>query len=549
MEAAETNIWQILAGIGLFLFGMQLMEQAIRLLAGRTFKVFLRNQTSHPFKAILAGLLVTSLLQSSSIVNLLILAFVGARVLSLRNAIAILLGSNLGSTVYNWIVVYLGFKFDIQSFAFPIMAIGAIGLIFFQGKKKVMQWTTLLFGISLLFIGLSNIKSGVETVVATVDLSGYSQYGNFVFVLVGFAITAIVQSSATTVVITLAALNAGAVQFEAAACLVIGSESGTAMKTVIGSIGKVADKKRVALSNFLINITSSLVAFIFLSALITLIKDILGVKDPLIALVSFQSIINLIGIILLYPFLDKFSKWMENRFSDESDKIAINISTLIVNEPEEALKGIQKEYIRLLHNIISVNRQALEIHPQKTVSKTTLNFIIPQSNGKSYSEYYELVKHLNGEIIDFCLELQSKELAAFESKKLEELIVMLRSTMNAAKSVKDIRHNIKQFRDSGNDTLHNFYLLIKKNEEPFYLKLEELISGENGNNLSYLSAFLQETKNNHDNFIKQIYNLSTSHKIKDLELATLINVFGELQYSHESLIHAMNNHLIIKKVS
>src|SRR5688572_7692496 len=143
METGSINIWQILAGIGLFLFGMYLMEHAIRHLAGRTFKIFLRDQTSHPARAIFAGLIITAVLQSSSIVNLLVLAFVGAGVITMHSAIAVILGANLGSTVYNWIVVYLGFKFDIQAFAFPLIAICTIALIFFQNNKRAMDWSRL----------------------------------------------------------------------------------------------------------------------------------------------------------------------------------------------------------------------------------------------------------------------------------------------------------------------------------------------------------------------------------------------------------------------
>ncbi len=534
----------MLAGIGLFLFGMQLMEQAIRHLAGRSFKVFLKNQTDHPIKAILAGLLITALLQSSSIVNLLILAFVGARILSLKNAMAILLGSNLGSTVYNWIVVYLGFKFDIQSFAFPIMAISTVGLIFFQNNKRIMNWTRLAFGISLLFVGLSNIKIGIESFVTAVDLTGFNDYNNFVFVLIGFVITVMVQSSATTVVITLSALNAGALSFETAACIVIGSETGTAIKTVIGSIGNVPDKKRVALGNLILNITSSFIAFIFLSYIIKLIKEILHINDPLIALVSFQSAINIIGIIIFYPLLNLFSKWLEKRFSNETDKSARYLNKLLLNEPEEAISAIQKEGKRLIINIISLNRQALEMYHRNHLPPVE---IIPKAKGKSYSEHYEIVKQLNGEIIDFCIELQSKELDINETKRLQELIKMLQNSMSSAKSVKDIRHNIKEFRDSAEDVLHDFYINIKKSEEPFYAKVEEIVNSDSIDQFPYLSELLHETKNLYDNQLKRVYSLSGTHQLQDLDLATILNVFGEIESSRESLINALNAFLEISK--
>ncbi len=510
------------------------METAIRHLAGRSFKVFLKQQTAHPLRAVVAGLLVTALLQSSSIVNLLVLAFVGARILTMRNAMAVILGSNLGSTVYNWIVVYLGFKFDIQSFAFPLMAIGAVGIIFFQKNKKVMHWSHLGFGISLLFLGLSNIKGGVETLVTTVDLSFFNEYGNVIFVLIGFVITAIVQSSATTVVITLSALNAGVLSFEAAACLVIGSEVGTSVKTIIGAIGTVPDKKRVALGNFLQNMTSSTVALILLTPLIFLIQDQMGVRDPLVALVTFQSAINLIGIIIFYPLLPLFSGWLEKQFTHEDSKTSLFINKLLLDEPEVAISALEKEGNRLLWNIAELNRKGLEINSGIEGTENEIEHI----RDKSYSEHYDMVKHLNGEIIDFCLELQNKETDEEYNERIQELMEMFHHTMNAAKSVKDIRHNIKDLRDSAEDLLHNIYNKLRKSETAFYEKVNDIISSDSESIPKDLATLTYDTKSRHDLFIKDIYGFSLSKKLHDLELATLMNVLNEIQSSHNSIIDA-----------
>ncbi len=515
------------------------MEQAIRHLAGRSFKLFLKNQTAHPAKAIIAGLLVTAVLQSSSIVNLLVLAFVGARILSLRNAMAVILGSNLGSTVYNWIVVFLGFKFDIQSFAFPIMALGAIGLVFFQENKRVMHWTRMLFGVSLLFLGLSNIKGGIETLVNTVDLTGFNEYGNIAFVIVGFIITTIVQSSATTVVITLSALNAGALTFESAACLVIGSEVGTSMKTIIGSLGTIPDKKRVALGNFLQNVSSSAVAFILLSPIIYFIQEWVGIKDPLIALVSFQSMINLIGILIFYPLLPLFSSWLEKQYGRENNKLTVYLNILLLNDPEEAINCIEKEGKRLIYNIIILNRQGLEITPHHPDGNVPLEFKTPNSETTSYSVRYEVVKHLNGEIIDFCLKLLQKDMDEIHKNRLIAIMKLLQETTSSSKSVKDIRHNIKDFRDSADDTLHELYLKIRKSEDPFYTGLFDILITDNSKVEQDLIKLQIESKSRYEDNIREIYKLSNSKKIQEVELATLINVYGEIQSSHELLISAV----------
>ncbi len=539
MDDSGFNLWQLFAGIGIFLFGMQLMENSISHLAGRTFKVFLKNQTRHPIKGIFAGLIVTAALQSSSIVNLLVLAFVGARILNMHHAFAILLGANLGSTVYNWIVVFLGFKFEIQTFAYPILAISAIGLIFFQDRKKVMHWTRLSIGLALLFLGLANIKTGVEQAVLNTDLSVINQYGNIVFVLAGFLITAIVQSSSTLVVIALSALNAGAIGFDAAACLVIGSESGTAMKTIIVAIGTTADKKRVALGNLILNITASIAAFLMLDLITRLIQEILSIKDPLIGLVFFQSTINLAGIIIFYPILKPFGNWLAKRYKEDDGKLSIHLNKLLIHDPEEAIKAARKEGIRLIQNIITLNKHALEINNITESFNVSEVQLISHSKNKSYSEYYELVKRLNGEIIDFCLELKSRETEPHDQKEINSLINLLRQTMNSAKSIKDIRHNIKEYRDSADDTLHNIYKNIRTREEPFYNRLSELINDGEQNSFRDLSELLHQSESRHDKGIQEVFEMVSKNKLNDLEMATLLNVLEGIRLSHDSLINAL----------
>ena len=541
LESTETiDWWPALAGIGMFLFGLMLMEQAIQHLAGRSFKLFLKNQTRHPAKAVFAGIFVTALLQSSSIVNLLLLAFVGARVLSLNNAMAVILGANLGSTVYTWIVVLIGFKFDIQAISYPIIAIATIGIIFFPNNKKVMHWTRLAFGIALSFIGLSTIKNGFTEMVNAIDITALNAYGNLAFVLAGFLITAIVQSSATTVVIALAALHSGALGFEAAACLVIGSESGTSVKTLIGSIGGIPAKKQMALGNLLINLVASAIAFIALQPLIKMIAWLVDPGEPLISLVAFQTAINVFSIVLFFPFLKQFSKWLSFRFMDNHPEITRYINKMLLQETESAIKALKSENFRLLVNTIELNRRGLEINQeQATDTPEAQDELIPGTNKKTYSDYYEMVKHLNGEIIDFSLELQKQELTGNDTRELHELAAINQHTMNAAKSVKDIRHNVKDFRESADDIIHTMFETLKKSEADFYTDLSEFIQNNTKESALDLLPFTKQINKKRDELIHQTYELSAAKKIKDIELSTLLNVIHEIHGADESLIAAL----------
>ncbi|HCM75531.1 MAG TPA: sodium:phosphate symporter, partial [Cytophagales bacterium] len=224
------------AGIGLFLLGTNFLEEALSKLAGRSFKVFLKTQTNNKLKAVASGAIVTAVLQSSSVVSLMVLAFVGSGVLAMQNALSVILGANIGTTLTSWIVATLGFKINIESIAYPLVGVFGIAMALFQKEGKGYQWSKFFVGFGLLFVGLSFMKSGFEVVAQEFDFSVLDDYPLIIFVLVGFVLTSLIQSSSATVAITLTALNSDAVTLLAAMAIVLGSEVGTTIKLLIASV-------------------------------------------------------------------------------------------------------------------------------------------------------------------------------------------------------------------------------------------------------------------------------------------------------------------------
>ena len=159
---SQFEIWEFLAGLGIFLLAMVLLESALEFLAGRSFKQFLRRHTHHPVKAILSGIGITAILQSSSVVSLMVLAFVGAGIIELKNAIGIIIGSNLGTTLTGWVVAYFGFSFNIESFALPFLAFGGLSMVFFPKKEILYHVGQLFVGFGFLFLGLDYMKSSID---------------------------------------------------------------------------------------------------------------------------------------------------------------------------------------------------------------------------------------------------------------------------------------------------------------------------------------------------------------------------------------------------
>ena len=187
-------------------------------------------------------------------------------------------------------------------------------IILFGNRKAIKYISYFIFGFGLLFIGLSFMKSAMEEQVKVFDFSQYADMSLAAFLLIGFIITSLVQSSSVTMALTLSALHAGDIGFLPAAALVLGSETGTTIKILLSSIGGNASKKRVALGNLLFNIFLTIFAFIFIKPILFVITDFFSIANPLIGLVTFSSVVNLDGIIIFLPFLDPYATFLERLF-------------------------------------------------------------------------------------------------------------------------------------------------------------------------------------------------------------------------------------------
>src|SRR5690554_4729642 len=202
MEFSNIQIWEALAGLGLFLFGMFMMEESLKELAGRSFKKFLRKHTNNSVKAVFSGTLITAVLQSSSMLALLVMSFAGAGIIGLKNGIGIILGANLGTTFTGWIVSWLGFKLDIGAVILPFIAIGGLGIIFLK-SEKLSNISKMIMGFSFMFLGLNYMKNGFAEFAEHIDFSFIADKHPLLFVAFGVLLSASIQSSSASMMIFL----------------------------------------------------------------------------------------------------------------------------------------------------------------------------------------------------------------------------------------------------------------------------------------------------------------------------------------------------------
>ena len=353
----QFDFWKLLAGLGLFLFAMLQIETALRAIGGRTFRQFLRNYTDRPLKGVLTGTLVTATLQSSSVVGLMVLAFVGAGIMSLQNALGVIFGSNLGTTFTGWIVATLGFKLDIEALSLPLIAVGTLALLSAGGR--VAEFGRVLAGLGFLLLGLDFMKTSVAAFQGIVDPAAMAGFNAWQYLLFGVIFAAVIQSSSATMMVALAALDSGLITLPSAAAVAIGADLGTTTTVLLGALKGTGAKKRVALAHFLFNVVTDSIAFAIRLPLLAVVSAI-GIDDPLLALVAFHSLFNLLGIALFLPFTGILAARLSTVFTTEPERVARHVIEVNPEISDAALTAIEEETAHLLTNVIHQNMHVFE---------------------------------------------------------------------------------------------------------------------------------------------------------------------------------------------
>lgn len=541
-------ILKLCAGVGLFLFAMYLLEESLKNLSGRNFKLFLQRITKNKIGAVAGGAIVTGILQSSSMVSLMVLAFVGAGVFTMKNALAIILGANLGTTLDSWVVATLGFKTNIEVIAYPAVFIGGLLLILFGKRKSIKYLSYFLFGFGLLFIGLAFMKTAMEAQVKSFAFAQYAEMPSIIFLAIGFLITLLVQSSSVTMALTLTALHTGAVTFPIAAVIVLGSETGTTIKLLLSGIGGTSSKKRVVLGNLLFNITLTILAFVLLKPILRLITDILDIRNPLIGLVTFSSLINLCSILLFLPLLDPFAKFLEKFFKDTDATVAGFIGNANISEPQTSLDLFRMETAYFLHNAMVLNLEQLDIETTWIISKAEFKRINDSKkfHSKNSIEKYEFLKLLQGELQMFYVALRTK-LNENDYAELNQLVSSARSSMYSVKSLKDMNSDISNLLRSSKNIKFDFFTLRKNQTEDLYKLLNTIMDKPEQISYDALDTVLNDVQNNYTLALNHFYEEVQNNDIEGIDTTTIINFNSELYASNKGMVMAVKDLLLNEK--
>lgn len=349
---------ELLGGIGLFLLGMSMLTDGLKLAAGDGLRAILRGWTRTPARGLISGALLTGLVQSSSAVTVATIGFVNAGLLTLRHAVWVIFGSNVGTTMTAWLVALIGLKLDIGAFALPIIGVGVIATMIGKKRPRVTGVGQALAGFGLFFLGISILKGGFETLLPwleTLDLSEAGFFAPFAFLLFGIALAALAQSSSAAIAIILTATAGGGLPLELAGAGIIGANIGTTSTAIFASAGATPAAKRVALSHIVFNFYSGIAAFLLLYPLIGAsqwLADLIlaDAGDEPLTLALFNTLMNVMGVVLVWPFAARLIDWLQGRYKSEDETISrpAHLDPTLAAVPALALRGLVLEIERMM---------------------------------------------------------------------------------------------------------------------------------------------------------------------------------------------------------
>jgi phosphate:Na+ symporter len=382
-------------GLGLFLIGMTIMTEGLRELAGDTIRSALMRFTSSPVTGAVSGAIGTAILQSSSATTVAVVGFVGAGLMTFNASLGIIFGANIGTTVTGWLVALLGFKLQLGTLLLPLVLAGALLRRFGSGTAAATGYA--LAGFGLIFVGIGALQqglSGMQGLITPETLPGDTWDGRILTVLLGVLATLITQSSSAGVATTLTALYTGVIGFEQGLALVIGMDIGTTFTAVLATLGGSTAARRTGVSHLVYNLFTGSGAVLLITPYIRCWQVLLPgglAQHAEVALVAFHSLFNLLGVVLVLPFTDRFARLMRRLVPETFTPYAIELDRRLLTTPALALTSLQEtlliQYVLLLQHVDAI------LHTDRNDRRTDL--VRAQTALDETQEYLEAI-HLQG---------------------------------------------------------------------------------------------------------------------------------------------------------
>ena len=464
----------IVAGVAVFIIGMQFMEDGFKFFSGGILEKLIANSTNTNSKAIFLGITATAILQSSSLIAIIVISFLSAKIISLAGALGVVFGSAVGTTATTWIVSTLGVKIDIAAFALPMIIFGVI--FRFYKNRNFQGFGNILLGLGFVFLGIGYMKDGFEDLKQGINLAqfaidGYA--GIIVYTLIGAFATVIIQSSSATMALTVTALVTGQIVYINAMAIAVGANIGTATTAALGAMVSNANSKRMAVGLFIFKGITAVITLASLYLMIDFVDYIskyLGIKsdDWAMKLAVFHTLFNLVGLIVFSFFIPKLVIFLKKLFVEDKDSYISKpkfIDMEVIAVPFAALKATRKETIHLYDNASEVLSHAIMLHRHRYIGKSNISKIVKESSDiidLNIDEFYESrIKSLYSDIIDYSTYFIN-ELDDEKRSYLNDLRNACRDIAESVKNTKELQKNVRKYISSNNSYIKDEYNFIRE---------------------------------------------------------------------------------------
>lgn len=479
----------IIAGIAIFLVGMVFMEDGFKLFSGGMLEKVLEKSTSNMPKAIVTGFFATTMLQSSSLISIIIISFLSAEMISLYGAIGIIYGSNIGSTTTAWIVSSLGMKINIAHYAMPMIIFGV--LFRFKKNNAYKGFGNILVGLGFVFLGIAYMKDGFDTLKNGLDLAQFAMdgyLGVLVYIFIGAVATVVIQSSAATMALIITAVATGQIEYVNALSLAIGANIGTTVTAVIGAVSSNENGKRLAVAHFIFNISTGIIAIVFLYQLadfVDLLSSLIGIgdQDYAMKLALFHTVFNIIGVLVVSPFTAKLVVFLQSLFLavDNGLEGAKYLDDVVIAVPESALAALEKEVTHLYDNATEVLSHAISLHRHSFLGQENITEVVKKSTSKidiDVGKFYETkIKELYGDIVNYAT-LAQEQMDEYQSRQVYYYKVASKDIVEAVKDVKELQKNINLYQKSKNEVIKDEYNLLREKIASTLSKINDVRNDE-----------------------------------------------------------------------
>lgn len=516
MDYGFYEVLQLFGSLGLFLFGMKVMSDALMSLAGDKMRKILATMTSNRFLGIFTGFFITSVIQSSSATTLMVVSFSNAGLLTLMESISVIMGANIGTTITAWLITILGFKVSMSAIALPLVGLGF--LFTFAKKENLKNWGGFIIGFAVLFIGLQFLKDAVPDIKQNPEilefLSRYTDLGFWsvlLFLAIGTLLTIIIQSSSATMALTLIMTAQGWIPFPLAAAMVLGENIGTTITANLAALVANFHAKRTARAHLIFNIIGVIWVLLLFYPFLRFVEwlvSLTGSDSPYmsaaaipVALSLFHTSFNIINTFVLVWFIKPIATVVEKLVAAKAEPIKEidepkYLNDKVLKYPETLLVSLVKESKYLYKNaIFQIVSHALNIHRGDVTSDVGVKKIVKKSKEDFKTDvrelYYTKVKNIYGEIIRYATTAQTAlKLNKWQNQRVSEIKIANRKMVEIVNDVKELGRNVSFYLNSDNKhvskeydkfrkkiikTLRVIYLFRTQEEkEQYYLKLLKL---------------------------------------------------------------------------